>query len=435
MTINLVTLGCAKNTVDSEKLLRQLEYNGMRVYHNSNENTDIVIINTCGFILDAKTESIQTILQYCYQKEKGHIKQLIVIGCLSERYSNSIKQEIHEVDAFFGVNDHESVLQFLGLSVCNEIRHTRVLSTPSHYAYLKLSEGCNRKCSFCAIPLIRGRQVSVSIEEIIKEAVALADAGVKELILIAQDLTAYGTDIYKKRMLLPLLSELCKIQGFEWIRLHYAYPDNFPVDDLAALIKEERKICRYLDIPFQHINNRILRDMHRGYNKSYIIRFINEIRAKIPEIVLRSTIITGFPGETEDEFRELVDFVKEMKIDRLGVFTYSHEEGTVSGEKYTDNIPQKIKLRRMEELLGLQQKISYKNNLDKIGRIYRVIIDGEEDNLYKGRTEYDSPEIDQEVLIQKSGILMQAGQFYNVRITGAMDFDLLGIAEDPRQVN
>jgi len=429
MRINLVTLGCSKNTVDSEKILKQLSVNGFMVFHNSEEPSDMVIINTCGFINDAKTESINTILKYCDAKDKGNIDKVIVIGCLSERYKQSLKQEIKEVDAFFGVNEVDKLLQYLGCRVNNCYMHKRIITTPSHYAYLKISEGCDRNCTFCAIPMIRGKQISVSIENLVTEAEELQLMGVKELILIAQDLTSYGTDIYGKRMLVPLLEELCKTESIRWIRLHYAYPDNFPIDELSAIMKKERKVCRYLDIPFQHISDRVLGSMKRGYGRAEVEDLINSARQKIAGIAIRTSIITGFPGETDKEYDELYNFINEMKLDRLGVFCYSHEEGTIAGSRYSDDIPGKVKTRRMDKLLKLQQSISLNNNLKKIGETLPVLIDGEEGQFYRGRTEHDSPEVDQEVLIPKSDGILKIGEFYDTRITDALEFDLFGTVQ------
>jgi ribosomal protein S12 methylthiotransferase len=427
MRINLVTLGCSRNTVDSEKLLKQLSLNGFEIIHNSDEYTDIVIINTCGFILDAKTESIHTILSYCDAKEKGFIDKILVIGCLSERYKNSLKDEIQEVDAFFGVNEQDKILQFLGAGSFNRFSHSRVITTPGHYAYLKISEGCNRSCTFCAIPMIRGRQVSVSIDDIVKEAKELEQHSVKELILIAQDLTSYGSDLYGRRMLIPLLRELCKMKGFQWIRLHYIYPDNYLFDELLSFITDERRICRYIDIPIQHINERILKLMKRGYGKEQIMDIIGRIRRDIPGVAIRTSLITGFPGETDEEFLELFEFIKEMRFDRLGVFNYSHEEGTAAGDIYEDNVPEKVKLSRMERLLQLQQTISLENNIQSLEQTVKVLIDGVEGEFYKGRTEHDSPEIDQEVLISGSNDqLITIGEYYKVKITDALEFDLFG---------
>ena len=426
MKINLVTLGCSKNTVDSEKLLHKLSVNGFEISHNSEDYSEVVIINTCGFIADAKMESIETILKFCKAKSSGLIKKIFVIGCLSQRYKDSLKQEIPLIDEYFGVNDQERIIRALGVNMSTNVSASRILTTPNHYAYLKISEGCNRKCAFCSIPLIRGKQVSIPINDLVYEATDLAQKGVKELILIAQDLTAYGTDIYGKKMLINLLGELRLLDGIDWIRLHYMYPENFPYDELIAFMKNEKKICNYIDIPFQHVNDRILRDMTRGYRKADILDFIRSIRSDLPGAATRTTMITGFPGETEKEFMEMYDFVSEIKFERMGVFTYSHEEDTPAWNTYKDSVPDRVKKSRQEKLLELQQNISFERNQTKKGKKYKVLIDGEEGEYYRGRTEYDSPEIDQEVLIPKSTGILKMGEFYHVTITDAMEFDLFG---------
>ncbi len=358
MKVNVVTLGCAKNLVDSEKLLRQLKENGHTVIHDADGSSDAVIINTCGFILDAKTESVDTILSFVEARKKGVIKKLVVMGCLSQRYRQSLKQEIPEVDGFFGVNDHEGVLNILGSRYYAGILQERVLTTPSHYAYLKVSEGCDRHCAFCAIPSIRGKQVSESVEDLVYEASLLAKSGVKELLLIAQDLTSYGTDLYHKKKLPELLERLAEIDGFEWLRLHYTYPHGFPADEVISLMKTHRNICRYLDIPIQHVNNDILKSMSRGHGRSEIEAIISLFRREIPEIVVRTTVITGFPGEGKAEYEELKAFVEETKFDRLGVFTYSHEENTPAYARLSDHVAESTKHRRMEELMSIQERIS-----------------------------------------------------------------------------
>ena len=426
MTINIVSLGCSKNIVDSEKLLKQLEINKFEIHHNSDQLTDVVIINTCGFILDAKTESIETILSYCRAKQSGLIQKLFVMGCLSERYKDSLKQEIPEVDEFFGVNDISTILKSLGGKYHAGFIHSRFLTTPSHYAYLKISEGCNRSCSFCAIPLIRGRQRSISVENLILEATELANSGVKEIMLIAQDLTSYGTDLYKSKMLIPLVEKLSAVQGIEWIRLHYAYPDELQMEELCDLMINNKKICHYIDIPFQHINQNILQRMRRGHGTEEVLDIINFMRKKVPDICIRSSFITGFPGETEVEFKELYEFVKSVRFDRLGVFTYSHEKDTPADFELKDDVPEKIKVRRMEEIMKLQESISHEKNYAKIGETCKVIIDGEEGEFYRGRTEFDSPEIDQEVLIPKSHKKLEIGNFYQIKFTNALEFDLFG---------
>lgn len=428
LTINLVTLGCSKNTVDSEKLLKQLQINGFNISHNSDKFSDIVIINTCGFILDAKKESIDTILMYCDAKEQGLIKKIYVIGCLSQRYKLSLKQEIPLVDKFYGVNEQDKILISLGAALKSDHLNRRFLTTPGHYAYMKVSDGCNRKCSFCAIPMIKGKHSSFPLEDLIDEARSLEESGVKELILIAQDITAYGIDLYNKKMLMSLVNELSKFQGFEWIRVHYAYPEGLQLEELTSLLTDNQKVCRYIDIPFQHINQRILKSMRRGYGKKEVYESLNYLKNIIPDIAVRTTLITGYPGETEKEFLEMYDFVKEMKFDRLGVFTYSHEEDTFAGKTLKDNIPSRIKTQRMEDIMELQQSISYEKNKNKIGNYYKVIIDGIEGDYFHGRTEHDSPDIDNEVLIPVSQNL-QIGEFYTIKITDAMEFDLVGSRE------
>jgi ribosomal protein S12 methylthiotransferase len=427
MTINIITLGCSKNLVDSERLLFQFRENGHVISHNSNEFTDCVIINTCGFILDAKTESIETILSYADVKKSGFIQKLIVMGCLSERYKESLAEEIPEVDGFFGVSEADKILHLLELNFKSEYHLHRVLTTPSHYAYLKISEGCNRACAFCAIPGIRGKQISISIEDLVAEARRLSDNGVKEILLIAQELTSYGFDIYKKNMLPELLGELVKIDGIEWIRMHYNYPSGFPADEIIELMKNHLKICRYLDIPVQHANDNILKAMNRNHSKQDVIEIIEKFRKEIPEISVRSTIITGFPGEGKAEYAELLSFVKQVRFDRLGAFTYSHEEGTPAHRKFKDSVSDKLKQSRLEELLSVQEEIALQKNQLLIGTMQKVIIDGQEGEFYIGRTQFDSPEVDNEVLIpvDQSGLL-QIGEFYQIEIFDALEFDLYG---------
>jgi ribosomal protein S12 methylthiotransferase len=424
--INLVTLGCSKNVVDSEVLLKQLQANHLTVRHNDESfDARTVIINTCGFIKDAKQESIDTILRFIRAKEKGLIRRVIVMGCLSERYKKDLEKEIPDVDKYFGVNDLEQIIQSLGLSYKQSLLGERLLSTPSHYAYLKISEGCDRKCSFCAIPLIRGRHRSRTSGSLLEEARGLSEQGVKELILIAQDLTSYGVDINKKQGLYELLQALSGIRGIEWIRLHYAYPAGFP-REVIRVMKESGNICRYLDIPFQHNSDVVLQKMRRGHNQRQNYELIDFIRSEIPEITLRTTVITGHPGETDKEFHELMRFVERVAFDRLGVFTYSEEEGTWASRKWKDRIPEQVKNDRADELMQLQQVISKKLNDNKIGRSFKVLIDGREGEYYRGRTEADSPEVDNEVLIPVAGKLLVTGSFYQTRITGAEEFDLYG---------
>jgi len=423
-SLNVVTLGCSKNLVDSEKILRQFKENGFKAVHNSEEYTDIVIINTCGFILDAKNESIDTILSYVQAKQNGLIKKLIVTGCLSQRYAESLKKEIPEVDSFFGVNQEKDILKSLGGNYHAGILNQRVITTPSHYAYLKIAEGCNHNCSFCAIPLIRGKQVSIPVEDLVSEAKFLISNGVKELILIAQDLTSYGTDLYKKKYLGTLLSELDKLEGLEWIRLHYSYPLGFPVEEILSLMKNSTKICNYLDIPIQHINDKVLQGMKRGHGRKEIEEVINSFRKEIPDIALRTTIITGFPGETAKEFKELFEYIEEIKFDRLGVFTYSEEEDTEAAKSMKDTVSEKVKEERKSKIMMLQESISLQKNIEKIGKRYKVLIDSIEGAYYVGRTEHDSPEIDNEVLIESSSAKLKPGDFCIVEVTDAQEFDL-----------
>lgn len=427
MNINIITLGCSKNLVDSEYLLRQFKSSGHTVYHdNSDAKADAVILNTCGFILDAKQESIDTILQYVEEKKAGRIRKIIVMGCLSERYRNDLVQEFPEVDAFFGVWDHRQVVEALGAWYDPALSNDRLTTTPTHYAYLKISEGCNRQCAFCAIPGIRGKQRSKSVSDLMAEAALLAERGTKELILIAQDLTNYGIDLNRKRELPQLLENLSTIEGIEWIRMHYAYPTGFP-EEIFRIMAENPKICKYLDIPIQHVNSRILKAMGRGHDRRVLEDLLYGLRKNVPGVAIRTTVLVGFPGETEEEFNELYEFISHFKFDRLGVFQYSHEEDTPA-EKLNDNIPDDVKQARADRIMELQQQISLELNYSRIGKTYRVLIDTEENEFYIGRTEYDSPEVDNEVLIDKSKTL-QKGEFYDVLITDAGEFDLYGEVE------
>lgn len=424
-TIHVVTLGCSKNLVDSEHLMRQIELSGFKVKHNPEKiNSGSVIVNTCGFIKDAKEESINTILELAEAKLEGKIQHLFVIGCLSELYKDELKKEIPEVDQFFGVNSFEEILKSIGVGYRRELLSDRTQTTPKHFAYLKISEGCDRSCAFCSIPAIRGKHISVPIEELKTEAQKLANSGVKELILIAQDLTYYGVDIYKKQRLADLLKELVTIDGIEWIRLHYAYPHHFPAD-VIQVMKENPKICRYLDIPFQHISNKVLKEMRRGNNREQALELIHALRKELPGMAIRTTLLVGHPGETEDDFTELLDFVKNTRFDRLGVFPYSHEEHSYSFTNYSDNVPEDIKNERVEKIMELQKKISEEINLLKIGKDYNVIIDRLEGEYWIGRTEFDSPEVDNEVLIP-AGSKLNVGNFYKVKITDANEYDLFG---------
>lgn len=424
--INIVTLGCSKNVVDSEKLLRQLSAGGFQVIHDSfNTDASTVIINTCGFIRDAKEESIDTILRFVKAKEAGKIENLYVMGCLAERYMVELKHEIPEVKKYFGVNDLTSVLNEMGLSLRDDLMTERMLSGPDHYAYLKVSEGCDRTCAFCAIPSIRGKYISRPVEELIREARTLADNGVKELILIAQDLSYYGLDLYKRQALPELVKELLKIDSIEWIRLHYLYPANFPME-LLSIMKENPKICRYIDIPIQHITDRMLGLMRRSHDRKETEKVLQTIRKELPDAVIRTTLIAGHPGETEDDYEDLKEFVSSFRFDRLGVFAYSHEEGTYAFIRYKNDVPEDVIEERVSELMEIQQDISADLNESKKGNTYRVLIDRKEEDFYIGRTQFDSPEVDQEVLIPLEHDL-KPGNFYNILITSVTEFDLYGI--------
>lgn len=421
-SIAIVTLGCHKNLVDSEVLMRQLQAASIQVYHNPEHIvSDTVIVNTCGFIADAKEESVNTILNFVRAKNEGRIRRLLVMGCLSQRYRTELQAEIPEADHFFGVDELPLLLKSIGVDYKNELIGERTITTPSHYAYLKISEGCDRACAFCAIPGIRGKHRSKPIEALVKEAGFLASKGVKELIVIAQDTTWYGLDIYKKRRLAELLSELTKVDGIEWIRLHYTYPAGFP-KNVLDVIASSPKLCKYIDIPVQHISDKILKSMHRGHTGDQTRELIREIRSSVPDVAIRTSIITGFPGETDQHFDELEKFVTETKFDRLGVFTYSHEENTTAF-KLDDNVPEQIKNRRAARLMEIQEGISLQKNNGKIGSIMQVIIDRSEGDFWIGRTEFDSPEVDNEILIPLT-FKLEAGSFYQVRITGAEPFDL-----------
>ena len=422
--INIITLGCSKNVYDSENLMGQLQYNGYEVVHND-DGGDIVIINTCGFIHDAKQESIDTILAAIHDKQTGKIDKVYVTGCLSERYKKELPVEIPEVDQYFGTHDLVALLREFEVDYRHELIGERKLTTPSHYAYLKISEGCDRNCSFCAIPMIRGKHQSRSIESLVLEAQKLAAKGVKELILIAQDLTFYGLDLYGKRMLDDLLKALVQVEGIEWIRLHYAFPTGFP-EEVIKTIAQEPKICNYMDIPLQHINNDILKSMRRGHNRQKTEDLIRKLRAQIPDVAIRTTLIVGYPGETPQKFQELKQWVADTRFDRLGVFAYSHEENTFAG-KLNDNVPDEIKQQRVEEIMELQRQISFEKNQNKTGQIFKCLFDRKEGNYYVGRTEYDSPEVDNEVWIDATKYHIEIGKFVSVQITRADEFDLYGV--------
>jgi len=421
--INIITLGCSKNLVDSEVLMGQLQAANIEVVHESDEPSDVVVVNTCGFINDAKEESIDTILRYAEAKKAGQVGKVYVMGCLSQRYRKELEAELLEVDGFYGVNDLPEILKDLGVDYRKELIGERLLTTPGHYAYLKISEGCNKKCSFCAIPLIRGKHVSRPMEDLIHEASHLAVRGVKEIILIAQDLTYYGYDLYRERKLASLLESFCEIDGLEWMRLHYAYPSDFPVE-IADVMKNNPKICNYLDIPLQHISDPLLRSMNRGVTKAKTYRLLETLREKNPGIAIRTTLIVGYPYETDDHFEELKEFVKDQRFDRLGVFMYSPEEKT-SAYYLHDAVPDEVKRARMEEIMEIQQEISMEKNQEKVGREFKVLIDRKEGDLYVGRSEFDSPEVDNEILIDSPEPL-KTGNFYQVKIDRADYFDLYG---------
>ena len=423
--INIVTLGCAKNLVDSEVLMTQLKGNKKDVFHQRDDiNPDIVIINTCGFIDKAKQESIDTILKHAKEKEDGIIKKLYVTGCLSERYKDDLKTDIPEVDGFYGTRDLPELLKNFEAKYRNELLGDRIITTDSHYAYLKISEGCDRPCSFCAIPLMRGRHISKPMEQIILEAKNLVRNGVREIMLIAQDSTYYGIDIYKKRAMSELLKKLSDVDGLDWIRIHYAYPAGFPMD-IIEVMRERDNICNYLDIPLQHGSTNMLKVMKRGITREKTDELIKNIRDINPEIALRTTLIAGHPGETERDFQEMYDFVERSQFDRLGIFTYSHEEGT-SAHKLEDDVPEQVKRSRSNKIMALQQKISIEKNKNKVGKTVKVLVDRVDANNYYGRTEQDSPEVDNEVIIPSKEMHLRVGDFYDVKITDSKEYDLIG---------
>ena len=423
--INVVTLGCSKNIYDSEVLMGQLKANGKEVVHeDENDEGNIVVINTCGFIGKAKEESINTILHYAQKKERGEVDKVFVTGCLSERYKPDLEKEISDVDAYFGTHDLPNLLKVLEADYKHELIGERLTTTPKHYAYLKIAEGCDRPCSFCAIPLMRGKHKSTPIEEIVEEATKLAEKGIKELILIAQDLTYYGLDIYKKRALADLLKALAKIEGVEWIRLHYAFPTGFPLDVLEVM-KNEPKICNYLDIPLQHINTEILKSMRRGNTREKTIELVQQFREAVPNMAVRTTLIVGYPSETEETFQELKQWVKDTRFDRLGAFAYSHEENT-HAYNLVDDVPEDVKEQRVAEIMEIQSQISFELNQEKVGNIFKCIFDRKEGNYFFGRTEFDSPDVDNDVIVDATKHYVQIGQFVNIKITSAGDFDLNG---------
>ena len=420
--INIITLGCSKNVVDSEVLMGQLKANGKEVVHE--DRGDIVVINTCGFIDNAKEESVNTILDAVEAKERGEIEKVFVMGCLSERYKPDLEKEIPDVDQYFGTRDLPLLLKQLGADYKHELVGERLTTTPKHFAYLKISEGCDRPCSFCAIPLMRGGHISKPIEDLVTEAKNLAKKGTKELILIAQDLTYYGLDIYKKRALSDLLKELIKVDGIEWIRLHYAFPTGFP-EDVLEVIKNEPKVCNYIDIPLQHINSELLKSMKRGTTHEKTNALLAKFREKVPDMAIRTTLIVGYPGETEERFQEMKEWVREQRFDRLGCFTYSHEENTTAYQ-LVDDVPQEIKEKRVEEIMELQSQISWEKNQEKVGKVFKCLFDRKEGNYFVGRTEFDSPDVDNTVLVSAEGTYIPVGEFTDVRITSAEEFDLYG---------
>ncbi len=423
--INVITLGCSKNTVDSENMMAQLRANDYSVAHQEQQSdANVIIINTCGFIDAAKEESVNNILYYAEAKEKGMIDKLYVTGCLSQRYRDDLETEIPQVDAFFGTMELPRLLKTLNADYKHELIGERLLTTPSHYAYMKISEGCNRTCAFCAIPLMRGKHISKPIEALVQEAKNLAATGVKELILIAQELTYYGLDIYKKRALSDLLYQLNEVEGIEWIRLHYAYPSKFPIEVIEAM-KDCEKVCNYLDMPLQHASDGVLSAMKRQITNQETLDLITKIKEIIPDITLRTTMLVGFPGETQEDIEFLKDFIRTVEFNRLGVFTYSHEEGT-SGYDLPDTIPDEEKQRRATEVMEVQQEISFALNQKKIGKTYKVLIDKKEGEYFIGRTEADSPEVDNEVLLSAKDNYVRIGDFCQVKITSASDFDLYG---------
>ena len=418
--INVVTLGCSKNVYDSEVLMGQLKANGKDVVHE--EEGNVVVINTCGFINNAKEESVNTILEFMQKKEAGEVDKVFVTGCLSERYKPDLQKEIPNVDEYFGTTELPGLLKALGADYKHELIGERLTTTPKNYAYLKIAEGCDRPCSFCAIPLMRGKHKSTPIEEIVIEAEKLAANGVKELILIAQDLTYYGLDLYKKRNLAELLEHLVKVEGIEWIRLHYAFPTGFPMDVLDVMNREP-KVCNYLDIPLQHISDSILKSMRRGTTKEKTTKLLNEFRAKVPEMTIRTTLIVGYPGETEEDFQTLKQWVSDMRFERLGCFTYSHEENT-HAYNLEDDVPEDVKIDRANQIMEIQSQISWELNQQKIGQEFKVVIDRKEGNYFVGRTEYDSPDVDNEVLIDATETYLKTGEFATVKVIEAEDFDL-----------
>ncbi len=427
--VNVVTLGCSKNLFDSEVLMAQLKGNNFDVEHESqSEDSEIVIINTCGFIDSAKQESIDTILSFADAKKAGLVHKVYVTGCLSQRYKDDLEAEIPEVDAFFGTKELPHLLKTLKADYKHELIGERLLTTPTHYAYFKIAEGCDRPCSFCAIPIMRGGHKSTPMEDLVKQAKALAAKGVKELMLIAQDLTYYGLDLYKKRALAELVDKLADVEGIEWIKLHYAFPNNFPMDVLDVMNNREN-VCNYLDIPLQHGSTKMLKAMRRGITREKTEQLIKDLRAKVPGIALRTTLISGYPGETEEDFQEMYDFVERSRFERLGIFTYSHEENT-HAYNFEDDVPEELKKERADKIMELQSQISYELNQEKIGKVFKVLFDKVEGDFFIGRTEYDSPDVDNEVLVRKDEHFVRLGDFAMVEITKADHYDLYGKVVD-----
>ena len=425
-TIDIITMGCSKNLVDSEHLMKQFEAIGYTLYHNPDViHGDIAVVNTCGFIGDAKEESINMILELCNSKDEGELNRVYVMGCLSERYLEELGQEIPQVDKFYGKFNWTELLHDLGETYNPELRNHRVLTTPPHHAYIKISEGCNRKCAYCAIPIITGAHVSRPMEEILDEVALLVSEGVKEFNIIAQELTFYGVDLYKKQMLPELIERMAKIPGVEWIRLHYGYPTHFPMD-LLRVMRENANVCKYIDIALQHISDNMLTRMHRNTTKQETLELIAALRQEVPGICIRTTLMVGFPGETEEDFNELMEFTRQVRFDRMGAFAYCEEEGTYAANNYTDDISAEVKQERLDRLMLLQERISADLCAEKVGKNFKVIIDRREGDYFIGRTEHDSPEVDCEVLIHKSEGELQAGHFYNVNITAAEEYDLYG---------
>jgi len=427
-TINVITLGCSKNVYDSEILMGQLKANQMDVKHETSDDANIVVVNTCGFIDNAKEESVNTILEQIQRKEEGKIDKLFVTGCLSERYKPDLEKEMPNVDEFFGTKDLPNLLKSLGADYKHELVGERLTTTPSHYAYLKISEGCDRKCSFCAIPLMRGGHKSTPIEDLVTETEKLAAKGIKELILIAQDLTYYGLDLYKERRLSELITKLSEVEGVEWIRIHYAFPTAFP-EDVLEVIRTNPKVCTYMDIPLQHVSDNLLSSMRRGTTMKKTKDLITKFRKEVPGITIRTSLIVGYPGETEKEFQELLDFVEESKFDRLGVFSYSHEENT-HAFNLKDDVPMAVKHQRAEEVMDLQSSISYELNQKRIGKIYKVLFDRKEGDYFIGRTEFDSPDVDNEVIVHAKDYYVRLGDFANIKIIKSDHYDLYGEVVD-----